>query len=77
MEVTNICDYLGFLLLSYCVTQSDITQKQERTTSNSEVIYQWNFINLTWPTSGEYENAVLSGAYIQGNSTYTDNCKIL
>lgn len=66
MEVTSLCDYFGFLLLSYCIAKSDNIPEQR--VAKFEVIQQWSYLNFTWPTQRDYENAIASGAYIPENN---------
>ncbi|XP_017782543.1 PREDICTED: protein yellow-like [Nicrophorus vespilloides] len=64
----NICDYLGFLLVSYCVAPDEEVRIQKRTSEGFEVDYQWTYINFTWDTPEDYKDAVLNKKYIPQNN---------
>lgn len=66
-----MCDYLGFIFLSYCVTESSDSIRDKQIVSKFEVMYQWTYINFTWTTREEYRNAIISGAYIPENNIIT------
>lgn len=72
------CDYFGFLFLTYCVNDKNVTISKENIATASsqhveeehkfQTVYQWNYINYTWPSIQSYSIALKRNDYIPANN---------
>lgn len=69
MQVFNICDFIGFLLVSYCAvpTKEKLTVRPKNQ-DKFEVEYEWSHVNFTWRNLEEYIQAVEKEQYIPENN---------
>ncbi|XP_022920917.1 dopaminechrome tautomerase-like [Onthophagus taurus] len=71
-----LCEYFGFIFVSYCAIQNTINLdvdssnalKFKRNTDRFEVDFEWTYVNFTWPNQDDYKNAVDTGRYIPENN---------
>ncbi|KAB0796208.1 hypothetical protein PPYR_10269 [Photinus pyralis] len=61
----GLCDFLGFLFVSYCARQRNVEKKPSE---KFEVEFQWSYINFTWPSTMDYHYATTNVKYIPENN---------
>lgn len=69
MQVFNICDFVGFLFVTYCAGQGKQNLPEKiKNTDNFRVDYEWSHINFTWKSASDYKKAMASKLYIPENN---------
>lgn len=53
---------------SLACAKCNIAKNSSSTDEKFHLVYQWQYINFTWPTREKYQEAVSSGRYATGNS---------
>ncbi|XP_022921094.2 protein yellow-like [Onthophagus taurus] len=73
-SVSNLCRYLSFLFVAYCVNESNENARlqRKRGVERFEVIYDWNYVNFTWLNADDYNLAIINGKYIPANNVISN-----
>lgn len=71
MQVFNICDFVGFLFVTYCAgltKQINNLPERLKNTDDFMVEYEWSHINFTWKSNADYRKAISTKTYIPENN---------
>lgn len=71
MQVFNICDFVGFLFVTYCAGQTKQVTTVPEKLKNTEhflVEYEWSHINFTWKSINDYNKAITTKTYVPENN---------